>query len=128
MYELNADRPLPDRFTARQLDLRLGDLLPCAPAGYHSEYWFHLLSPDRSTDGSLDYDVNYVCPQTELRGDFCAFFPTRGRDAFGCGDFLDKPIAKGSLELSRYSASAALLVAIVLCILMFPQQQATRGH
>lgn len=32
------------------------------------------------------------------------------------GDFLDKPISKGGLEMSRYSASVALLVAIVALV------------
>ncbi len=58
---------------------------------------------------------------------WAAFILTRPLGAV-VGDFLDKPIGKGGLELSRYSASAALLVTIVLLILMFPQKQATRGH
>lgn len=32
------------------------------------------------------------------------------------GDFLDKPLKSGGLELSRYSASFSLLVAIVLLV------------
>ncbi|MEZ5565175.1 MAG: hypothetical protein R3F24_06490 [Gammaproteobacteria bacterium] len=40
------------------------------------------------------------------------------------GDFLDKPLADGGLALSRYSASAALIVFIVACIWMFPQRAA----
>ena len=35
------------------------------------------------------------------------------------GDFLDKPISKGGLALSRYSASVVLLVLILFCILIF---------
>jgi uncharacterized membrane-anchored protein len=35
------------------------------------------------------------------------------------GDFLDKPISKGGLQLSRYSASAVLLTAIAICIFSF---------
>lgn len=38
------------------------------------------------------------------------------------GDYLDKPLANGGLELSRYSASAALAVFIVSCILFLPQK------
>jgi uncharacterized membrane-anchored protein len=38
------------------------------------------------------------------------------------GDFLDKPLANGGLEMSRYSASAALAVFIVSCILFLPQK------
>ena len=44
------------------------------------------------------------------------------------GDFLDKPISKGGLALSRYSASATLLVLIVLCIFLFSQKAAKQGH
>ena len=44
------------------------------------------------------------------------------------GDFLDKPVAKGGLNLSRYSASAALFVFIVACILIFKQRAASKSH
>jgi len=56
-----------------------------------------------------------------------AFVLTRPLGAV-VGDFLDKPIAKGGLALSRYSASLALLVVIVALILIFPQQPASKGH
>lgn len=52
-----------------------------------------------------------------------AFILTRPLGAV-VGDFLDKPIAKGGLDLSRYSASTALLVVIIACILLFPQRAA----
>ena len=52
-----------------------------------------------------------------------AFILTRPLGAV-VGDFLDKPIAKGGLDLSRFSASAALLFVIVACILFFPQPAA----
>ena len=58
---------------------------------------------------------------------WAAFILTRPLGAV-LGDFLDKPIAKGGLELSRYSASLALLAFIVACILLFPQRAATRAH
>jgi uncharacterized membrane-anchored protein len=58
---------------------------------------------------------------------WAAFILTRPLGAV-VGDFLDKPIAKGGLELSRYSASATLLVLIVACILIFPHKPATRTH
>ena len=32
------------------------------------------------------------------------------------GDFLDKPIDHGGLDLSRFTASAVLLIAILMCI------------
>jgi uncharacterized membrane-anchored protein len=40
------------------------------------------------------------------------------------GDFLDKPIDAGGLALDRLSASAALLVFIIMCILLFNQKPA----
>lgn len=49
---------------------------------------------------------------------WAAFALTRPLGAV-VGDFLDKPIDHGGLDLSRYEASAALLVAIGLCIYMF---------
>src|SRR3954467_9323372 len=44
------------------------------------------------------------------------------------GDFLDKPLAKGGLALSRYTASVGLLVVIVVLILIFPQKPASKAH
>jgi uncharacterized membrane-anchored protein len=52
-----------------------------------------------------------------------AFIVTRPLGAV-VGDFLDKPFSNGGLALSRYSASASLLVIIVLCILFIPQKPA----
>src|SRR5580765_2326447 len=58
---------------------------------------------------------------------WAAFILTRPLGAV-VGDFLDKPIAKGGLALSRYSASLALLVVIVALILIFPQKPASKTH
>jgi len=58
---------------------------------------------------------------------WAAFILTRPLGAV-VGDFLDKPVASGGLELSRYSATATLLVLIVTCILFFPQRPASKGH
>ena len=58
---------------------------------------------------------------------WAAFILTRPLGAV-VGDFLDKPIAKGGLNLSRYSASAALFVFIVACILIFKQRAASKSH
>lgn len=58
---------------------------------------------------------------------WAAFILTRPLGAV-VGDFLDKPISKGGLELSRYSASVALLVLIVSCIFIFSHKPATRAH
>ena len=46
---------------------------------------------------------------------WAAFIITRPLGAV-VGDFLDKPLGKGGLELSRYSASATLLAAIALLV------------
>ncbi len=56
-----------------------------------------------------------------------AFILTRPLGAV-LGDFLDKPIAKGGLELSRYSASAALFVFMAGCILIFKQRASEKSH
>lgn len=58
---------------------------------------------------------------------WAAFILTRPLGAV-VGDFLDKPISKGGLELSRYSASAALIVLIVFCIFIFSHKPASRAH
>lgn len=58
---------------------------------------------------------------------WAAFILTRPLGAV-LGDFLDKPIAKGGLNLSRYSASAALFVFMTACILIFKQRPARAAH
>jgi len=58
---------------------------------------------------------------------WAAFILTRPLGAV-VGDFLDKPVAKGGLELSRYTASAVLLVMIVVLVLVSRQQAARRAH
>lgn len=59
---------------------------------------------------------------------WAAFILTRPLGAV-VGDFLDKPLNAGGLALSRYSASAALLVFIIACILLFPQRAGKHsGH
>ncbi|MHB1220234.1 MAG: COG4705 family protein [Alphaproteobacteria bacterium] len=52
-----------------------------------------------------------------------AFILTRPLGAV-VGDFLDKPLDVGGLALSRYTASAVLIVFIITCILIFPQRAA----
>src|SRR3954468_22387608 len=52
---------------------------------------------------------------------WAAFILTRPLGAT-VGDFLDKPVAKGGLDLSRPVASAVLAAAIVLLILLLPQR------
>lgn len=58
---------------------------------------------------------------------WAAFILTRPLGAV-VGDFLDKPLSKGGLALSRYSASAVLLVLILLCIFIFKQRPAKQAH
>jgi uncharacterized membrane-anchored protein len=52
---------------------------------------------------------------------WAAFILTRPLGAT-VGDFLDKPISKGGLELSRPIASLALAVAIIALIVLLPQR------
>lgn len=52
---------------------------------------------------------------------WAAFILTRPLGAT-VGDFLDKPVAKGGLELSRPIASLILAVAIIALILLIPQR------
>ena len=56
-----------------------------------------------------------------------AFVLTRPLGAV-VGDFLDKPVDAGGLALSRYTASAALFVFIMFCIVLFPQRAASKSH
>jgi uncharacterized membrane-anchored protein len=58
---------------------------------------------------------------------WAAFVLTRPLGAV-VGDFLDKPIASGGLDLSRYSASAVLLVFIAACIVFFKHKPAGKSH
>jgi len=52
---------------------------------------------------------------------WAAFILTRPLGAV-VGDFLDKPISSGGLALSRYSASAVLLICIVSLIVLYEQR------
>lgn len=56
-----------------------------------------------------------------------AFILTRPLGAV-VGDFLDKPIEDGGLNLSRFVASAVLIAVIVACILIFPQKASEKPH
>lgn len=58
---------------------------------------------------------------------WAAFILTRPLGAV-VGDFLDKPVGQGGLELSRYSASAALAVLMVIFIFGFSHRPAARAH
>lgn len=52
---------------------------------------------------------------------WAAFILTRPLGAT-VGDFLDKPISSGGLDLSRYTASAVIAAFIIGCILLLPQR------
>ncbi|MDN5780828.1 MAG: hypothetical protein L0H23_02195, partial [Luteimonas sp.] len=56
-----------------------------------------------------------------------AFVLTRPLGAV-VGDFLDKPLQHGGLELSRYAASAVLLALVVALVTVLPQRPAQRAH
>jgi len=56
-----------------------------------------------------------------------AFILTRPLGAV-VGDFLDKPVHSGGLDLSRFAASAVLLSAIVMFIAMFRHRPARLNH
>jgi uncharacterized membrane-anchored protein len=57
-----------------------------------------------------------------------AFVLTRPLGAV-LGDYFDKPVSQGGLNLSRFTASAVLIVFIIVCILIFPQRAAKKaGH
>lgn len=58
---------------------------------------------------------------------WAAFILTRPLGAV-VGDFLDKPVSQGGLELSRYTASATIFVLIALCLVLFPQKPARSAH
>ncbi|NDP47552.1 MAG: hypothetical protein GZ085_04005 [Sulfuriferula multivorans] len=58
---------------------------------------------------------------------WAAFILTRPLGAV-VGDFLDKPIDAGGLALSRYTASAVLLLFIAGCLWLFPQKAASKVH
>ncbi|WP_242108249.1 COG4705 family protein [Luteimonas aquatica] len=64
-------------------------------------------------------------PRTALF--WAAFVLTRPLGAV-VGDFLDKPVAKGGLELGLYPATTTLLIAIVVLVALIPQRAAARAH
>ena len=56
-----------------------------------------------------------------------AFVITRPLGAV-VGDFLDKPVSQGGLELSRYTATGALLFVIIVLVVLLPQRPALKQH
>jgi uncharacterized membrane-anchored protein len=58
---------------------------------------------------------------------WAAFILTRPLGAV-VGDFLDKPVSKGGLAMSRYSASLTLFALIALCLAAFSHRPARQVH
>lgn len=58
---------------------------------------------------------------------WAAFVLTRPLGAV-LGDFLDKPVSHGGLDLSRFGASLVLLVFIVVCLIVFKSKPASNIH
>lgn len=56
-----------------------------------------------------------------------AFVLTRPLGAV-LGDFLDKPLDHGGLDLSRFGASFVLLAFIIVCLLFFKSKAASQAH
>lgn len=96
---------------------------------------------DWVADGSLGYSgaallfgaglavlaaLYFLTPVSRVLLFWSAFVLTRPLGAT-VGDFLDKPIARGGLELSRSLATAVLAAAIVFLILLVPQRPAGRA-
>jgi uncharacterized membrane-anchored protein len=70
---------------------------------------------------------NYVTSVSRTALFWVAFILTRPLGAV-VGDFLDKPVSHGGLELSRYTASVVLMVLIAICIFMFSHKAANKPH
>jgi uncharacterized membrane-anchored protein len=58
---------------------------------------------------------------------WAAFILTRPLGAV-VGDFLDKPRSSGGLSMSRYVASAMILLFITACMVFFKQRAASKAH
>ncbi|MCP5181710.1 MAG: hypothetical protein H6993_08860 [Pseudomonadales bacterium] len=71
--------------------------------------------------------LNYATRLSRTLLFWAAFVLTRPLGAV-VGDFLDKPVAQGGLEFSRYLATGVLLAAIIFLIVMLPQRAAAKGH
>ena len=58
---------------------------------------------------------------------WAAFVLTRPLGAL-VGDYLDKPVVQGGLELSRYAATGMLLGTIILLMVALPHRAAEKSH
>jgi uncharacterized membrane-anchored protein len=71
--------------------------------------------------------AHFKTPISKVALFWSAFVLTRPLGAV-VGDFLDKPVAHGGLELSRAGASIVLVIAIVLLISLVPQRAGQRSQ
>jgi uncharacterized membrane-anchored protein len=71
--------------------------------------------------------INYWTSFSRTLIFWAAFILTRPLGAV-VGDFLDKPLNAGGLDLSRFTASLVLIVFIALCLKFFTQRAAERQH
>jgi uncharacterized membrane-anchored protein len=71
--------------------------------------------------------LNYLTKLSKPGLFWAAFILTRPLGAVS-GDLFDKPVAQGGFAVSRYTASAVLAAAIVICLLIFPQRPAKNEH
>lgn len=71
--------------------------------------------------------LNYKTKISKTMLFWAAFVLTRPLGAV-VGDFLDKPVDKGGLAFSRFTASEVLLGLIILCLIIFPQKAAQKAH
>jgi uncharacterized membrane-anchored protein len=71
--------------------------------------------------------LNYMTKLPKAGLFWAAFILTRPLGAVS-GDLFDKPVAQGGMAISRYTASAALAAAILVCILVFTQRAAEKTH
>ena len=58
---------------------------------------------------------------------WAAFILTRPLGAT-VGDFLDKPLDKGGLDLSRPISTVVLAALIIACLMLFTQRASERAH
>lgn len=71
--------------------------------------------------------ANYFSNASKTILFWIAFILTRPLGAV-TGDYLDKPVEDGGLEMNRYILTAVLLIVIIAAIMIFPQRAARESH
>jgi len=99
--------------TSRGLQVRRTPVGGCL--GYEVAHW--CLASDLAILAAAYYWTNI----SRVTLFWAAFILTRPLGAT-VGDFLDKPVSLGGLNLSRPLASAVLAIFIVVCVLLLPQR------